>query len=88
MTSFIKDPDATLDYTIDWEKFLNGDTISSSVWTVPAGLNQVTSTNTTTTATVWISSGTLDTPYKVSNRMTSVAGRVDDRTFVITIKEK
>ena len=88
MTGFIKDPDATLDYTINWSKFLNGDTISTSAWTVPSGLTQVLVTNTTTTATVWISGGTLDVVYEVSNRMTSTAGRIDDRTFTITIKQK
>ncbi len=88
MTTFIKDPDATLDYTIDWKKFLGTDTISSVTWVVPTGLTQVVVSNTTTTATIWLSGGTLNASYEVTNRMTSAAGRIDDRTFVITVREK
>jgi len=29
-----KDPDETLDYSVDWSRWLNGATISSVVWSV------------------------------------------------------
>lgn len=53
-----------------------GDTISTAVWTVPAGLTKGTETVTGTTATVWIeraSAGVLN----VKGVITSAAGRVE-----------
>ena len=51
-----------LDYTIDWgwgtDGWLGADTISAVDWTVPAGLTLDSDTNTTTTATAWLSGGT------------------------------
>lgn len=60
----IKDPEAILDYSIDWSTFLDGDTISTAVWVVsadesPADLVKDSSSNTSTVATVWLSGGTL-----------------------------
>ncbi len=86
-----KDPDAELDYTIDWSQWLvSGDTISTSTWTVPAGLTQGTNgtSNTTTTATIWITGGTVATPYDLRNRIVTAGGRTDDRTIRFTIQEK
>ncbi len=89
MTTFIKDPDATLNYTVDWSKYLGTtDTISTSTWIVPAGLTQNTVSQSTTTATIFLSSGTLDVSYEVTNRINTVAGIIDDRSFVIKIGEK
>jgi len=34
MTTFIKDPDAVLDYSVDWSKWLAGDQIQTSAWSV------------------------------------------------------
>ena len=35
---FNKDPNTLKDYTIDWTLWLNGDTIATSSWSVPAGI--------------------------------------------------
>lgn len=86
--SFVKDPDATLDYQVDWTLWLKGDTISNSEWDVPAGLTLEAESNTTTTATAWLSGGTLDQKYEVVNTITTDAGRIDERTIIIRIKEK
>ena len=67
--TFVKDPDATLDYIIDWSEWLDTDTISTSTWTVPTGLTNVSDSNTTTTATIWLSGGTAGQRYTVSNRI-------------------
>ena len=34
MTTFLKDPDAVLDYSVDWSKWLAGDQIETSTWFV------------------------------------------------------
>ena len=84
-----KDPDAVADYTILWSDWLDGDTISASAWTVPAGLTQpFSATNTTTTATVWLGGGTADAAYNVVNHITTTGGRQNDATLRIFIKER
>ena len=40
LTTFLKDPEAVLDYTVDWGIWLDTDTISTSNWTVPAGITK------------------------------------------------
>ena len=51
MTVFYKDPNAKLDYRVDWSAWLNGDTVATVAWTVPTGLTKTSETNTTTAAT-------------------------------------
>ena len=65
MFAAVKDPQATLDYRFDWSAWLTPDTISSVTWTVPAGITQTAATNTTTTATIWLSGGTVGTRYTI-----------------------
>lgn len=86
--SFTKDPNAVLDYQVDWAAWLGADTISTSTWTVPAGLTAGTASNTTTTATVFLSGGTDGASYTVSNRIVTAGGRTDDRSFVLKVRQK
>ena len=88
MASFIKDPDATLDYRINWSLWLAGDTISSSEWILPAGLSLVAQTFENTYTTAWISSGELGEKYSVVNRITTASGRIEDRSIVIRIRNR
>lgn len=89
MTTFRQNPDADLDYTRDWSDWLEpvDDTIDTSEWTVEAGLTKGSTSTTATTATVWLSGGTPGETYEVTNRITTVGGRTDSRTFEITIRE-
>lgn len=90
-TYFIKDPDATLDYTVDWTSWMaSGDSIASVAWTIPSGLTQVSSSNTNTTATVWLSGGTVGQSYSVKAKITtsSVIPRIDERTFTIIVRQR
>ena len=50
--TFTKDPDAVLDYSVDWSLWLAGDEISTSEWLLEEGalLEQVVASNTTTKA--------------------------------------
>lgn len=88
MVQFTKDPDAVLDYQIDWETWLNGDTISSSDWIVPDGLTENDASNTTTTATIWLSGGSADEQYTVTNRIVTAGGRTDDRSIVVRVQDR
>ena len=83
-----KDPDEVLDYQIDWTDRLAGDTIASSAWTVPSGLTKESDSNTTTTTTVWLSSGTLAEDYEVLNRITTTGGRTMDQTVKLRVRTK
>ena len=88
IASFNKDPDEVLDYTVDWVAWLDDDTITSSSWTVPAGVTQESSNFTSTTATVWVSGGTDGTDYRCTNTVTTTAGRTAQRVIVIRLGER
>jgi hypothetical protein len=93
MDTFIKDPDATLDYHRDWSEWLvDGDTITSSEWIVPddfeVGTGEKAPSFTSSTATVWLSGGEPRRAYRVTNRITTTQGRVDDRSLVILVRER
>lgn len=84
-----KDPNAVKDYTLDWSAWLAGDTISTSTWTVPAELTLASDTKTGTTTTVWLSGGgAVGNFRKVTNRIVTVGGRTEDRSFELKIKEQ
>lgn len=86
--TFTKDPQAVLDYRIDWSEWLDGDTISTSEWVVPDALTLESESNTTTAATVWLSGGINNGSYDITNEITTVGGRTDDRTITIKVKER
>lgn len=85
---YIKSPAGILDYQIDWETWLNGDTISTSTWTVQSGITKVTDTKGTYTTTIWLSGGTIGQRYTVTNHIVSAAGREEDQSLVVYITEK
>jgi hypothetical protein len=85
---FVKDPNATLDYNVDWTAWLGTDTISAVAWTVPAGITQSSVANTTKIATIWLSGGTAGQSYNIVCRVTTAAGRIDDRTISVMVREK
>lgn len=84
-----KDPDATLDWVWDWNEWLDeGETISTSTFFATVGLVITQSSNTTKTATVWLSGGTAGQVYQVTNRITTSSGRTDDRSITIRVEER
>lgn len=87
--TIIKDPNAVLDYTVDFTDWLTvaQDTIAShTVATV--GCTKQSSTNDTTKVVVWIAGGTTGTPASATVHITTAAGRIDDRTIYFKIKER
>lgn len=83
-----KDPDAVLDYTVDWSAWLGTDTIASVTWVVGAGVTEASSSNTSTTATIWLSGGIAGQAYGVTCRAVTAGGRTDDRSFRVVVKER
>jgi hypothetical protein len=90
LKEFIKDPDAVLDYRFDWSAWLavDGDTISSHVVTASDGLVVDGSSEADGSVTVWVSGGTPKQSHTLACRVTTLAGRTDERTAVIFIKER
>lgn len=87
-TTLVKDPDSVLDYGFDWSLWLNGDTISTSAWTVPVGLTKDSDSATTTTTTIWLSGGTPGQLYPITDRVVTAGGRTDDRSFKLRVQER
>jgi len=98
-----KDPQAVLDYTWDWKALTNGstdpdatdwlasgETISSHTVTPASGLDKDSSalTDTNTSVTAWLSGGTAGTHYEVVCHIVTSAGREDDRTLKVYVKQR
>lgn len=77
-----------LDYTMDFTSWLNlvSDTISSVVWTVPASLTASNKTNTSTTATVYLTGGTYGQAYRVDCTITTAATPARSKTASFELK--
>ncbi len=86
---FKKDPNAVLDYTIDWSDWLvSGDEIiNATAVSVTAGLTIGSVTSTANVVTVWVSSGVAGSEYDVVIHVTTAGGRQDDRTITIVCRE-
>ena len=89
MMTFSKDPNAVLDYAIDWSKWLAGDQIAESTWSVSDNALQATEeTSTATRTTVWLSGGAAGQSYTVTNKITTEAGRTDERSFIVLVQPR
>lgn len=89
MSMFIHDPDAELDYTFDWAEWLGAsETITSATITASTGLT-VESTNTAPQAvTAWVSTNDTTGRRSLACRITTTAGRIDERTIQINVEER
>lgn len=88
LKQFTKDPQATLDYTVDWSAWLGTDTIATSTWVLDAGITQTNASLSGALATVWVSGGSVGNTYSVTNRITTAAGRTDDRSILIRVADR
>lgn len=90
MKQFIKDPDAVLDYKMDWTAWLGEtDIIVASSWKVDSNEIVVNSDSfTDTDTTVWLSGGLNRKKYLITNSIETDDGRKDDRSFLIKCLEQ
>ena len=87
---FVKDPNAILDYSLDWGPWLDGDTISTSTWVVesPLVIEAGSENFNDTVTTLYISGGDVNQRYTVTNTITTAAGRRDDRSLELRIRNR
>lgn len=99
-----KDPDETLDYSVDWSRFLgDGVNISTVIWFVDDadgvktqidagntvdGIQNIAQTNTNTVATINLGSGTNNKEYKFTCQVNDSSGSTAERTIKLRIKER
>jgi hypothetical protein len=87
--TFRKDPKAKLQYGFDWSSWLDsGDTISTSVWTVPTGITEVSNANDDDSTTITLSGGTAGETYTVANKITTADGYIDERSFDVVVENR
>ena len=89
MSTYIKDPQAVLDYGFDWSDWLqDGETITTSTWTLDTGLSKTSDSHDGSATTIWLSGGTADEDYSITNHIKTSANREDDRSHKIKVRER
>jgi hypothetical protein len=86
----IKDPDAVLDYPLDWAPWLTdiADTLANHTVTADAGLTMDSSSIVGTKVIAWLSGGTEAETYQVVYHIITTGGREDDRSIFVKIAER
>jgi len=93
----LKDPSAVLDYVFDWTEWLaTGETIAVDsetgekliTITADTGITVDSWTEDDGKVTVCLSGGTAGINYKVACKITTSAGRTDERTIWIKVVER
>lgn len=79
----VKDPDGAEVFGFNWADELNGDTIAASTWTLPSGLTEAASSNTTTTTQIRYTGGTDGRKYVLQNNITTAAGSSLQRSALV-----
>jgi hypothetical protein len=93
MTLLLKDPDAVLDYSVDWgAEYLLGDLIAASEWTVDpdetGGVAVVGSDFDASTSVVKAAGGLAGRLYRLVNEVTMQSGRSDTRSVVLRVEKR
>jgi hypothetical protein len=94
MSFLLKDPEAVLDYRIDWgaEYLAAGELLAASEWSVKPdeadGVSVTGSDFDATTSTVKAGGGIAGHLYTLVNRVTSGAGRIDERSILIRVEDR
>ena len=93
MTLLLKDPDAVLDYSVDWgAEYLGDDLLSQSDWAVspdePGGVSIVGSSFDAKLATVKAGGGLAGRLYRLENHVVMESGRIDSRTVVLRVEKR
>lgn len=84
--TYSKEPDAILDFEINWTDWLAGRTITNSTWTAPAGITIQSSSNNATIAGVKLSGGTWAQNYELVNHIVTNDGLQQDGSITIKIQ--
>ena len=102
-TTYTKDPSAVLDYVFDWSSWLRTiGTVTEAVvvseinvsntnvggLTIGPAPSGPAISNTLTSATIWLSGGTLGRTYSVVNEVTTDMGRTERQSIVIRVANR
>lgn len=93
MTLLLKDPEAVLDYSIDWgSQYLSGDALADSVWEVtpdePGGVAVAGSQFDLTTSTVQAGGGIAGRIYRLENKVVLASGLADSRSITLRVEQR
>ena len=93
MTLLLKDPDATLDYLIDWgSDYLSDDVLETSNWSVDpveaGGVAVEASSADLLVATVNVSGGIAGRRYRLTNHVVTASGRADSRSITLRVEKR
>lgn len=83
---FFLDPDDELDYTWDFERWLDGDSIDQATVTA-VGVTLVDYSNSDTTVTAWVKDPTASRAELVCS-ITTTGGRRTDRTIHLVVQHR
>jgi len=84
--SFIKDPQAVLDFNWDWSAWLGeGETIIDKSVTPDAGLTVNSSSIDGGVVAAWLAGGDIGATYVVACRISTSAGRTETRRVQISV---
>jgi hypothetical protein len=90
ITELHQTPTDKLDYTIDFTSWLNlvSDVINTVAWTVPPGITQSDLSNTSYTATCYLTGGTRGQRYPIDCKITTNAAtpRIKTASIAVTIE--
>lgn len=87
------DPNDEKEYSVNWYRELvkYGGTIQSSSWPiVPAGITVITHTFNDTSATIWLTGGTVGSNYVFTNRIVTATTppRTLDQSITIRVRQR
>ena len=93
MTLLLKDPEALLDYSVDWgTEYLAGDLLEASNWSVlpneTGGVAIAGSRFDLLIATVEVSGGAPGKIYRLTNHVTTASGREDSRSIMLRVEKR
>lgn len=93
MTLLLKDPAATLDYSVDWgADYLVEDGLASSFWTVspdePGGVTIESDLVADKIATAKVGGGIAGRLYRLTNHVTTATGREDSRSIMLRLEAR
>jgi hypothetical protein len=93
MTLVLKDPEAVLDYSVDWgTEYLLGDLIAESQWSVDpdesGGVAIVGDDFDATSSTVKVGGGLPGRLYRLVNDVVLQSGRTDRRSIVLRVENR
>lgn len=85
MRTYRKDPDEKISIGFDWSGAVDGDSITSSSWTIAAGLSADAGTFGSDYADIPVYGGTADTQYKCTNEVTTTDGYTYQRSVMVQV---